>query len=179
MAFAIYQNIGGGGSPSSTVSGTTAGGSGGQPIEDTSTTQKHAIGTRVLAYDPVQGEGEFIYLKGLASTAVGDVVVFNQYTGVTTRATTRSKGLVGVAMSANVANQFGWYQIRGLAIVNSTSAAADASVYSSATAGTVLNTVVAGDIVYGATFASANGTPATGKAYVSLFYPSMHDTDNA
>ena len=42
-----------------------------QPIANTSTTQRHALGTIVRAEDPTFGEGEFIYLKGVVSTVVG------------------------------------------------------------------------------------------------------------
>ena len=41
-----------------------------QPIAVTDTTQNHALGTIVQAVDPTYGAGEFIYLKGVASTAV-------------------------------------------------------------------------------------------------------------
>ena len=42
-----------------------------QGIELTDTTQNHALGTIVTAVDPTYGAGEFIYLKGVASTVVG------------------------------------------------------------------------------------------------------------
>lgn len=88
-----------------------------QPIADTSTVQKHPTGTIVRAHDPSYGAGEFIYLKGVASTAVGDAVTYNSATGQTTRsAVGANKTLpVGFAMSANVASQWGWYQIAGIA----------------------------------------------------------------
>jgi hypothetical protein len=46
-----------------------------QAISDTSTTQLVPLGTRVKAIDKAStayGEGEFIYLLGVASTVVGD-----------------------------------------------------------------------------------------------------------
>ena len=42
-----------------------------QSIADTSTVQNHALGTIVRAVDETYGEGEFVYLKGVASTVVG------------------------------------------------------------------------------------------------------------
>ena len=90
---------------------------GAQPIAVTDTTQNHALGTIVKAVDPTYGEGEFVYLKGLASTAVGSAVIFDQYASTTTLATAGSRGPVGVSMSANVASQYGWYQISGSAVV--------------------------------------------------------------
>jgi hypothetical protein len=49
---------------------------GGQAISDTSTTAKHPLGTIVQAKDLAStdyGVGEFIYLKGVASTAAGSL----------------------------------------------------------------------------------------------------------
>lgn len=99
---------------------------GAQPIADTSTTQKHALGTIVRGTDPTYGEGEFIYLLGVASTAVGSMVTYNATTYQTalspTNATTDGSP-IAVAMSANVASQYGWYQITGLVPVLKTAVA--------------------------------------------------------
>jgi len=92
---------------------------GAQPIAVTDTTQNHAVGTIVRAVDPTYGEGEFIYLKGVASTAVGSIVTYNTSSGTTALAPvgTNKPQPVAVAMSANVASQYGWYQISGIAVV--------------------------------------------------------------
>lgn len=141
-----------------------------QPIAVTSTTANHALGTIVRAVDPTYGEGEFIYLAGVASTAVGDLVAFDQTSTIRTVAATR--GPVGVAMSANVASQYGWYQISGQAVVNVAGAVADnALVYSTATAGSVDDAVVAGSQVDGAVFRTS--AAGAGTAVVFLDRPSM------
>lgn len=90
---------------------------GAQAIADTSTTQKHKLGTIVQANDPDYGVGEFIYLLGVASTAVGNAVTYNATTGQTTRAAVGANKTfpIAFAMSANVAAQYGWYQIAGIA----------------------------------------------------------------
>jgi len=96
---------------------------GAQPIANTETVQKHPLGTIVRAYDPTYGEGEFIYLLGVASTAVGSPVVYNT-TGYQTALAPVGTNLpqpVAFAMSANVASQYGWYQIGGRAIAKKTS----------------------------------------------------------
>ena len=54
----------------------TGGVAGAQPIADTSTVQNHPTGKIVTAKDPTLGEGEFIYLKGVASTVVGSWVTY-------------------------------------------------------------------------------------------------------
>jgi hypothetical protein len=89
-----------------------------QPIADTDTTQRHALGTIVRAVDPTLGEGEFIYLKGVANTAVGHIVNYddNFQTALDSSAVSGPSRPLAVAMSANVANQYGWYQISGLAV---------------------------------------------------------------
>lgn len=139
---------------------------GAQAINDTSTTQNHPIGTRVRAKDAVYGEAEFVYLKGVALTAAGDVVVYDENANTTTRAvhTTAARGQVAVAMSANVASQYGWYMVSGSCLVNSgaNTTAAGAPVFLSATAGQVDDAVVSTDKVDGMTTAAANGaTTAT------------------
>lgn len=151
-----------------------------QAIASTSTTQNAPLGTRVRALDPVTyGEGEFIYLKGVASTVVGSLVIYNATTGVTALTAARSKGPVAVAMSICVANNYGWYQMQGRAVVKAATVVAGASVYLTSTGGQVDDTVVAGDEVSGAIFGTADGTPAAGLAEVSLQYAWVGDTDNA
>jgi hypothetical protein len=88
-----------------------------QPIANTSTTKEHPLGTVVKAYDPTYGEGEFIYLLGVANTVVGSAVTFTA-SGVTALAPvgTNKPQPIAFAMSANVASQYGWYQISGLAV---------------------------------------------------------------
>jgi len=106
---------------------------GAQPIANTETTQKHNLGTIVKGYDPTYGEAEFIYLLGVASTAVGSVVTYNATTWQTALAAVGANKPqpVAIAMSANVASQYGWYQISGVAVVKKTctvSLAANAAV---------------------------------------------------
>lgn len=89
-----------------------------QPIAETSATKNHPLGTIIRAVDPTLGEGEFIYLKGVGSTAVGYIVNYddNFQTALDTSATAGPSRPLAVAMSANVADQYGWYQISGLAV---------------------------------------------------------------
>lgn len=147
---------------------------GAQPIATSSTTQSHVIGTRVRAYDETYGEGEFIYLKGVASTVVGDLVVYDEKANTTTRAVAGSRGPAAVAMSANVASQYGWYQIAGSAVVKAGTVSANGNVYLTATAGTVDDAVVSGDKVDGARFKTADGTPSAGFAVMQIDRPSAN-----
>lgn len=147
-----------------------------QPIADTSTVQNHPLGTRVQAQDSVYGVGEFIYLKGLADTALGTWVTFNQDDNSTALLAANAIGPVAVAMSANVADQYGWYQIYGKAVGKCLALFADnANVYATGTAGSVDDAVVAGDRVKSAKGASAIGTPSAGLAEFEIQYPLMDD----
>lgn len=151
-----------------------------QSIADTSTTQKHPLGTIVRATDPTYGAGEFIYLLGLAETAVGTWVTYNGDNYSTTLLAANAIGPVGVAMSANVASQYGWYQISGKAIGKALAAFADNGlVYATATAGSIDDAVVAGDRVKNALGASAVDTPSTGLAEFEIQRPWMDDATAA
>lgn len=147
-----------------------------QPIADTSTTQLLPLGTIVRAYDPTYGAGEFIYLLGVASTAIGSWVTYNQDDNSTALLAANAIGPVAVSMSANVASQYGWYQISGKAIGLCLAAFADnANVYATATAGSVDDAVVAGDRVKLAKGASAIGTPSGSFAEFEIARPFMDD----
>jgi hypothetical protein len=149
---------------------------GAQPIAVTETTPLHVLGQRVEAKDPSYGAGEFIYLKGVASTDVGSWVTFNQDDNSTALLAANAIGPVAVAMSANVANQYGWYQIYGKAVGKVATGYVDnALVYATATAGTVDDAVVAGDRVKCALGASAIGTPSAGLAEFEIQNPFMDD----
>ena len=127
-----------------------------QPIATTSTTQQHALGTIVTAADSTYGVAEFIYAKGVASTAAGDVVTIDTKGTATTRGVAGGRGVVGVAMSANVASQYGWYAISGAVPVKSGTVAAGAPAYLTSTAGQIDDAVVSGDKVDGLLTAAAD-----------------------
>lgn len=147
-----------------------------QAIDATDTVQNHALGTIVRAKDQanVYGECEFIYLKGVASTIVGNPVIYDDYAGTTVLAVAGSRGATAIAMSANVAAQYGWYQIGGAGVVKTGTVAAGAAAFATSTAGQLDDAVVTGDKVDGVVFKTANGTPSAGLAVVSLSRPSMN-----
>jgi hypothetical protein len=133
--------------------------------------KKFTLGTRVVGQDPTLGQGEFIYLLGVASVVAGDVVVYNE-AFATTRAVAASRGPLAVALGATVAAKYGWFQIKGTAIVSVLAAdAADVAQYLTATDGNLDDAVVAANAITGAVSMSAIDTPSTGKAYVALAYP--------
>ncbi len=100
-----------------------------QAIDSTDTTQNHGLGTIIRARHATLGEGEFIYLQGVASTVVGSVVIYNTANYLTTLAPVGSNKPqpIAFAMSACVASNYGWYQIGGNAKAAKTSGLALAS----------------------------------------------------
>jgi hypothetical protein len=134
------------------------------------------LGDIIKATDPTYGAGEFIYLQGVASTAIGTWVTYNADDFTTTRLAADAIGPVAIAMSASVASTYGWYQISGKAVGLALALFADnANVYATATAGSVDDAVVAGDRVKNAKGASAVGTPSAGLAEFEISRPWMDD----
>jgi hypothetical protein len=133
-------------------------------------------GDIVRAVDPTYGSGEFIYLKGLAATAIGTWVTYNADDYTTTLLAANAIGPVAIAMSANLADYSGWYQIGGKAIGLVLASFADnANVYATATPGSVDDAVVAGDRVQNAKGASAIGTPSGSFAEFEIQRPFIND----
>lgn len=148
----------------------------GQAIADTSTTARHALGQIVRAKDPTYGVGEFIYLKGLDTTAVGTWATYNADDWSTALLAANAIGPVAVAMSACPTSSFGWYQISGKAVGLALTGYLDnALVWSTGTAGSVDDTVVDGDMVHLAKGASAVGTPSAGLAEFEISRPYTDD----
>ena len=150
-----------------------------QNIGDTSTTQNQVLGTIVQAVDvdsTAYGAGEFIYLKGVASTVLGSFVTYNADDNSTALLAANAIGPVAVAMSINVASSFGWYQISGKAVGKALASYADNGlVYATSTAGSIDDAVVAGDRVKLAKGASAVDTPSSGLAEFEIQRPFMDD----
>ena len=151
---------------------------GAQPIANTSADQKHVLGTIVCGTDPTYGEGEFIYLLGVANTVVGSLVKYNATTWQTALVTNTAVQAVPVAwaMSANVAGQYGWYQISGNAVAKKTAVAVSPQVtlFLSATAGRVKVLASAGLQVVGARSANlASVTTTTSTVVVTISRPHL------
>ena len=146
------------------------------PIGDVSTTAKLPLGYIAQFNDETYGAGEFIYLRGVVSTAAGSWVTYSMDDGSTALLAANAIGPVAVAMAATVADRFGWYQIQGKAVGSVLTGFLDnANVYATATAGSVDDTIVAGDRVKRAKGASAIGTPAAGLAEFEIDRPFMDD----
>ena len=150
---------------------------GGQQIATKDTTQNHPLGTIVRGHDPTYGEGEFIYLKGVASTIAGSIVEYSTsyQTGLDTTALASPKPLA-VAMTTCTSSYYGWYQISGLARgakLSTTSFAADA--HFAASAGLAI-AVASGLIINGAVVAVvASAVSVTAPDLVTAIINRPHD----
>ncbi len=120
------------------------------------------------------GIGEFIYLKGVASTVAGDWVVYDEEC-VTSRLAAATTGNVAVAMAATVADKWGWYQITGNAQAKrETGSAVDAALYSAGVTGSSDDAAADGRAIEGAINRVGNATGAQTTATVQLNRP-YHD----
>ena len=124
------------------------------------------LGMIVRATDPTYGEGEFILLAGVASTAIGSVVTYNttSYTTALAPAGTNLPQPIAVAMSANTAaTTFGWYQISGVAVAakNAVTASLVASTPVGIVTAGVFNNTATGAEVQGALVAATATATAT------------------
>jgi hypothetical protein len=133
-----------------------------QPIATTSTTKNHPLGTIVTAVDPTYGVGEFIYLRGIGSTTVGALVTYN--VGFLTALGTSAVGVsnpFAVAMSANVADSYGWYQIGGLAVGSTAGSVSFAATAAFAVASGEMIAATTTNRLAGAVVAVANPSTTT------------------
>jgi hypothetical protein len=157
----------------------TRGPVGAQAIADTSTTKNHPLGTIVQATDPTLGAGEFIYLKGVASTIVGSIVNYDDafQTALDTSAVAGPPRALAVSMSINIDGpNYGWYQIAGLAKAakaTSTSFADGAGLgaASGLAVAVATGTQIAGAIVY----AVASAVSGTAPDLVDIAINRPHD----
>lgn len=150
---------------------------GASPVGTIDTTARHQLGDRILAVDSVYGSGEFIYLKGVASTVVGSLVIYEAGGGAPTFQTTlgpstaNSGQQYAVATAAVLANQFGWYQVSGVGIVATNGTLAGVGVVYAIAGGTVTSAATAGKAVNNMRALTATGTPAANQAVAQFMYP--------
>jgi hypothetical protein len=147
-----------------------------QAITENSTTKKHQLGTIIQGKDnsdEARGNGEFIYLQGLASVAVGEICVYDSDTFIVKLAVADDVGPIAVAMAATGASEYGWFQIHGKGYgLASGSFADNADCYLTSTPGTLSSNDVAGDYIRGCKSASA---ASGGYADLELARPSVAD----
>lgn len=126
------------------------------PIDSSEVLRSDLLGREFDAYDVDRGYGRFVYLKGVASTAIGSWVLINPDDWTTKLLDENDIGSVAVAMSANdAATDGGYYQVIGKASGLALADFADnGRVYATSTDGSVDDAVVDGDLVHNALGAS-------------------------
>lgn len=138
-------------------------------------TQVHAEQKqRLLTRKKDVAGNEYIYLKGVGSTAAGSVVTYDE-AGATTLIAANAVGPVAVAQAAvDSTSEFGWYMISGKC-----AAACDAGItdnvglFIDGTAGRVDDTTVTGDKIVGMV---SRGTDASNLVLVQMSYPFVTDS---
>jgi hypothetical protein len=144
------------------------------------TTKLWPLGTKCKARDvgaTAYGEGEFVYLAGVTSTARGSVVTITDTWG-TALIAARATGAVAVALAAvDASTKFGWYQVRGQGVALCDTVAANLPCYIDGTSGRIDDAAVAGDQVIGMRTVSTDDTN-TCVVHMAI-NPSVADFDNA
>lgn len=133
-------------------------------------------GADTTATSPVgtQGAGdageEYVYLRANGAVAANDVCVYDVLFDAAPIAANDS-GPVAVALATLADNEYGWFQIGGVATAKSAATGAGAA-YITATGGEISESAVAGDWVAGMEIAAA---AAGGTSSVVLNRPQCYD----
>ena len=134
---------------------------------------KYPLGETCKARNTSPGHlGEFVYMQGVANCVVGAWVLLNYEDCVVSLLADTNAGGVGIAMSASIADTFGWFQIRGKAQGSLAASCADnAELYTTATAGVVDDATSGQFQLYGARCAETVTDAAVGE--VEIHYPQV------
>jgi len=145
----------------------------GAPIATVDSSPVFNLGQKCEARNTSTGYiGEFVYMKGVASTATGLWCLLNYDNGTVSLLADGDIGGVGVAMGAIVASKYGWFQVRGKGVgMLAASIADNAGLYISA-AGVAIATASGKSEIQGARAAAASGSSAA-NTEVELHYPKV------
>lgn len=120
-------------------------------------------GVLTEALDFIYGSAEFLLAYGVAGLQIGDTVMIGAGYA-TTRAVAGTRGQMGVSMAANTdPTALSWFCVRGQVPARALVAAANVNMYTSATAGSPTNTVVATQGITGMLSLTALGATITTK----------------
>lgn len=124
-----------------------------QPFNDwftPDTTQRHVLGTKVVAVDPFWGLGTFMYVKSADAILKGSLVMWDEsYNGALLPSTALQGFPFGVAMAPMASGVYGWVQLEGRAVYKT-------------------NATVAADTAIAVAAAGIAGTLAAGKQLVNV-----------
>lgn len=134
---------------------------------------KNALGKIAVSTD----DKEYIYLQGVASTAVGNWVAYDEAgvtTGLDSDVTATLTGPVAVATAAVVANKYGWYAIGGSHSASAATVADNGKVFATSTVFVCDDAAVTGNQVHSAIWRSSD---SGGLATVQIDRPFIGVTD--
>jgi hypothetical protein len=144
-------------------------------LEQSEATAELPLGTIVTGYcDDTQTEGEYVYVKFNAATAIGQacyIDLTNECVLLDSDVHANDGGPVGWALVAQDADDYGFLQIAGKVKASAGTVSAGGKVFANATAGLVDDAAVNGAQVLGAEFDTADGTPAATFAYITCNRP--------
>jgi len=106
-------------------------------------TDIHSADKEGVGSHRIEGDNEYIYLKGLASTVAGTLVSYNKSyaTALLLKGATKFFPFVAVAKAAIVASKYGWYQIAGVgSVMAAPSSSANVRCYTSKSNSGILST---------------------------------------
>lgn len=139
------------------------------------TVKKQRLGTRKKDY----AGNEYIYLEGIASTAIGSWVNFDGGTAYVTAlldtdVAATQLGRLAVAKAAVGASQYGWYCISGAVSGLSLTSATDAkNAFATSTAGSVDDSGAGAEVLVFGAFYTGAVDESTLLAPFALNYPFM------
>jgi hypothetical protein len=125
-------------------------------------------GTVTEALDPTFGSALFMLAYGVAGLQIGEAVMIGAGFAAT-RTVAATRGQVAVSMAANTdPTALSWFCIRGQVPMRALVAAANVNMYTSATAGSPTNTVVATQGITGLTSLTALAAAITTKSVATV-----------
>lgn len=125
----------------------------------------------------IEGDDEYIWMKGVAVTIAGSIVQFDGDYATTLLTTTTATNYIrrlAIAKAAIVANKYGWYQIRGVGSVYAgAGCVAEVPLYTHATGGMVDD--AATKHIYGLVLTATVGVAAAVTECI-IFHPYSDNT---
>ena len=150
----------------------------GTPLNQVDTTAQFTIGSQRMVRDTdFDSMNIYEYHPGGSDSATGTVYEVSGWssTGSVTRATTTTRGQIGVAMGTITSKSYGWYLVKGMGwALCGTTTASGTAIYASGTVGSVGARATINSLIVGMVSAGAGTPSATGTVKVSLTFPSIN-----
>lgn len=155
-----------------------------QPFNDwfaPDTTQRHALGTKVVAADPFWGLGTFMYVKSNDAILKGSLVGWDEVYQSALFPSAVTQGFPwGVAMAPMASGTYGWIQLEGRAVYKTNATVAADGVVAIAAAGILGATATGKQLIGVRNRVAATGTKTFANTQTTngtnvLFIPQGYD----